>query len=418
MLKIKKINKKLLIIFVSLFFYQCKEINYPLLEPEKFLTILEKEISLNYYFGDNIPKEEYLRTVKLLEPNIENLSILNAKDYFIEILRQNYKKDINTAENFYRKSIYELLKNFKGRNLYIVPSTVTLLNNKENNAGLGIVLYEEGLGKFFILDIIEGSSAYLAEIKPGQYLQAINNQSVSEFFLEDMVARLKGKAKTKVNVTIQGNNYDLYRSNYQVLPVRKTKWIVKNKQVLYLQIRFTFDGVAEQIKQYLFETQNPDYLVIDIRYLSYGDIEEILKIVDLFIPQKPLFKIYIKNQKEETYSSTENIYFTGKIIVLHQSKSTPFAFAFARLMEQAYESVILGPMDQMDIFIGKEIPIKEGNQMYGAFYLTNGYMEFIHSLNPKKWIQMENFISTYPPAEKPNLEDPYHRRIVEIISRD
>ncbi|GIX42993.1 MAG: hypothetical protein KatS3mg129_2726 [Leptospiraceae bacterium] len=415
MLKIKKINK---IIWFSIFiiiFFSCKKEEYQLMEPEKFISILEKEVLKHYYFNNSIPLEEYLRTVKIFEPELKNISTLNAKDYFIEILRQNYKKDLFIAENFYRKAIYELLKNFKGRNIYIVPSTLALLNDKNNNAGIGIVLYEEEMGKFFIIDVIEGSPAYLADIKPNLYLQAIDNISVSNFFLEDVVARIKGKPKTKINVTIQDNNYELYRSTYQFLPIRKTNWKINNKNILYLQIRFAIDGVSNQIKQFLLENQNPDFLILDIRYLSHGNLEEILKIADLFIPKKQLLKVHIKDQNPQILSSTENIYYTGKIIILHQSKTTPYAYALARLLEEARDSIIIGPLKEVPIYIGIEIPIKEEQKYYGSFYFTNGYVEFINKANFSKWISVENFIPTYPPGPKPNLEDPYHKKLLDII---
>jgi len=387
------------------------------MEPEIFVQTLEKEISINYYFSDTIPTENYLKAVKTLEPTIENLSSLNAKEYFIELLRQNIKKDYDLAENFYRKAVYELLKNLKGRNIYIVPSTIQLLKDENNNAGVGIVLYEEDVGKFFILDVIEGSPAHLAEIKPSQYLQMVDNKPINEYFLEDVVSRIKGKPKTKIELTIQGNHYSLYRSTYQFVPIRKATWNINNKNILYFQIRFAMNGVSEQLKQLLLESLNPDVVILDIRYLSQGNLEEILKIADLFIPKKTLIKLHKKNQESEVLNTTDNVYFTGKLFVLHQYKATPFTYALARLLENASNVKVLGPTDEIDVFIGKEVLLQEKDTNYGAFYLTNGYVEFLEPSDLSKWIPMENFISTYPPSSKPNLDDPYHKKIVELIKQ-
>jgi len=416
MLKIKKINKKniLIILIISLSLFYCSKKNYQLMEPELFVKTLEKEISINYYFSDSLPTENYLRAVKVLEPKVENLSSLNAKDYFIELLRQQNKKDYDVAENFYRKALYELLKPLKGRNIYIVPSTIQLLKDPNNSAGVGIVLYEEDIGKFFILDVIEGSPAHLAEIKASQYLQMVDNKPINEYFLEDVVSRIKGKPKTKIELTIQGNHYSLYRSTYQFVPIRKTAWNINNKNILYFQIRFAMNGVAEQLKQLLLENLNPDIVVLDIRYLSQGNLEEILKIADLFIPKKTLIKLHKKNQESEVFSSTDDIYFSGKLFVLHQYKATPFTYALARLLENAPNIKILGPTDEIDVFIGKEVSLQEDIN-YGAFYFTNGYVEFLEPSDLSKWIPMENFISTYPPGSKPNLDDPYHKKIVELL---
>jgi hypothetical protein len=84
------------------------------------------------------------------------------------------------------------------------------------------------------------------------------------------------------------------------------------------------------------------------------------------------------------------------------------------LLENAPNVKILGPTDEIDVFIGKEVSLQEDIN-YGAFYFTNGYVEFLEPSDLSKWIPMENFISTYPPGSKPNLDDPYHKKIVELL---
>ncbi len=414
---LKKIYKKIFIVILILLF-NCKYTTYQLMEPGEFTKIIEEEVHKHYYFDEKITQDDYLRTILKLEPNLQNVTKLNAKDYFIELLRENYKNSkIEIAENYYRKAVYELLRNLKGRNLYIVPGTVQLSKDKDNIAGTGFVLYEESIGKFFILDVLEGSPAYISGITPNQYLQEIDGTPIDNFFLEDVVSRLKGKINSKVEVNIQGNHYVLTRNEIKFPPIRKTQWSINNKNVLYLQIRLIVNGVAQTIKQIIFENPNPDYIVLDIRYLSYGEIEEILKVVDLFIGKNELIKIHLKNTEPSILSTNEDIYYTGKILVLHQSKTTPFAYAMARLLANNPDVQILGIHKNIPVYIGKEIPIQKDNINYGSLYLTNGYLEFLQETNIQQWIPIESFISMYPPSEIPNEDDPYHKKILEILSK-
>ncbi len=412
MLKIK--NKYILILFIVSATY-CKKEKIQLMEPKLFIERIENEIKQNYIYEDTIPLEEYLRTIQIIKPEVNHVSSLNAKEYFIEILREYYKKDLQIAENFYREAIFHLLKNFKGRNIFIPPSTINLLKNEENSSGVGIVLYEDGMGKFLITDIIEGSPAHLGEIKLNQYLEAIDNQSVENFFLEDVVARIKGLPKTKVDLVIQGNKYSLYRSAFKLISIRKTNWKINNKNLLYLQIRFAVKDTSRELRQILFDNINPDYLILDIRYLSQGDIEEIIKIADLFLEKQKLLNIVLKNLDKQTIESTNNIYFTGKIIVLYQTRTSPYAYVLARLLENNPKAKIIGKPKEIPVYIGKEILLNEENVNYGALYLTNGYVEFLNEHLESKWTIIENFIPQYPPGEKPNLDDPYHKKMLEMI---
>lgn len=415
MLKIK--NKYLLILLILSAGY-CKKDKIQLMEPKVFIERIENEIKTNYIYADTIPEEEYLRTIKHLEPDTNNISTLNAKEYFIEILRGYYKKDLQIAENFYRESIYQLLKNFQGRNLFIPPSTIKLTKDEQNNSGVGIVLYEDGMGKFLITDVLEGSPAHLGEIKMNQYLEAIDNQSVENFFLEDVVARIKGLPKTKVELIIQGNKYSLYRSTFKLLSVRKTNWKVNNKNILYIQIRFGLKDISKELRQILFDNTNPDYLVLDIRHLSQGDIEEIINIADLFLEKQKLINIVLKNLEKQTIESTSDIYYTGKIIILYQTRTSPFAYVLARLLENNPKTRIIGKPNEATVYIGKEVLLNEDNVNYGALYLTNGYVEFLKESDTSKWYILENFIPQYPPGEKPNLEDPFHKKMIELIQSE
>lgn len=415
MLKAKKNKIILLILFIILF--NCKwGKKHELLNPKEFIEELEKEIKKNYYFSDSIPIQNYLETIQKLEPDLKNVNIHNAKEYVIEYLRKSSDIPIEEKEIIYKKTVLNLLSNFKGRNIYIPPSTIQAQLDKENTAGIGLVLFEEAIGKILIIDIIEGSPAYVSEIKPNQYIQSIDNQSIDNLLLEDAIAKIKGKPKTPIKLVIQGVPYDLYRSNFTLNPIRKSIWNYNNKKILYLQIRFMLKGIEEIIKQNLFDFSNIDYLVLDLRYLATGEIEEVYKIADLFLPKNKVFKIKLKNEKPIELLTNDDIYFTGNIFVLYQEKSTPFAFALTKLLENSKNVKIIGPKKELPIYIGKQIAIKENSNNFGAFYLTNGIVEF--SDNRKKEdnrIILENYIPNYPPGPEPNKEDPYHRKIIELI---
>lgn len=418
MSKVEKIKVLLFILFIVLLNCNWGK-KYELLPPKEFIEELESEIKKSYYFGDTIPIENYLEAIQKLEPELKNVNIHNAKDYIIEYLRKNSDKSIEEKEIIYKKTVLNLLANFKGRNIFISPSTIQAQTDKENTAGIGLVLFEETVGKILIIDIIEGSPGYVSEIKPNQYIQSIDNESIDNLLLEDVIAKIKGKPKTPVKLVIQGIPYELYRSNFNLNPIRKSIWNYNKKKILYLQIRFIVRGIEDIIKQNLFDFSNIDYLVLDLRYLSTGEIEEVFKIADLFLPKNKVLNIKLKNEKPIELTTNDDIYFTGKIFVLYQEKSTPFAYALTKLLESSKNVKIIGPKKELPIYIGKLIPIKENSNNYGAFYLTNGIVEFyqtnVKNVKHDNRIFLQSYIPNYPPGSEPNKDDPYHKKIIEFI---
>lgn len=414
---LKKTNK-FFIIFLFINFIYCsfsKKDN--LLEPKQFLDELERVIEKYYYFENSISINHYLDAIKILEPTIANVSTHNAKEYFIEYLRKNSEKPIEEREAIYKKATYFLLKNMQGRNLFLPPSVIRIQQEKENSAGIGIILFEEAMGRILIIDVLEGSPAYVAEIKPNQYLQAIDGISVDNLFLEEVIAKIKGKPKTSLHLTIQGINFSLYRSNLSIIPIRKALWNINQKKILYLQIRFLTSDIEETIKQELFNASNIDYLVLDLRYVSTGNIEEIYKVSDLFLPKKKVFKIHIKNEKPIEFITSDNIFYTGKLIVLVQEKSSPFAFALAKILESSEKVIVIGTDVDIPVYIGNQIELEKNNQNYGAFYVTSGFVEFFDTYNKKNKALIKTYVPNYPPGSEPNRDDVFHKRILELIER-
>ncbi len=414
---LKKIYK-IIYLFLFLNFTNCSfKQKDALLEPRQFIEELEKVITQYYYYENSISINHYLEAIKILEPDIKNISTHNAKEYFVEYLRKYTNKPTKEKEMIYKKACYFLLKNLQGRNLFLPPSIIQSQQEKENTAGIGIILFEEAMGKILIIDVLEGSPAYIAEIKPNQYLQAIDGVSIDNFFIEEVVAKIKGKPKTSVQLTIQGINFTLYRSNLNIIPLRKTFWNINNKKILYLQIRFLTNGIEELLKQELFNASSIDYLILDLRYVSAGIIEEIFKVSDLFLPKAKVLKIHIKSEKPIEFTTSENIFYTGKIIVLVQEKSSPFAFALARILENSEKVTIIGPNLNVPVYIGNQILIEKNNQNNGAFYITSGFVEFFESQNKKNKIYMETYVPNYPPGTEPNRNDLFHKKLLELIEK-
>ncbi len=310
---------------------------------------------------------------------------------------------------------FEILKNFKGRNIYLTPSTIERLENKENTAGVGLVLFEESKGKFFILDIIEGSPGYIAAIKPNQYLHKIDNEDIQNFFIEDVTAKIRGKNNTKIKLNIQGKDYEFFRGNYQINSVRKTEWSIDNKIIGYYQIRFLNNGTTDVMKNLILEGKNPDLIVLDLRYLSAGQIEEIYKFVDLFLPSLKIIKFHIKNQEPLDITTTPNIFHTGKIIVLIQERSSTISYGIASLLMNNSNVVIIGKKQEKEIYISKNIRLSN-EKNYGAFIITNGFVEILNTGSKGgKWNDVNLYYPISPLESKPNYDDPFHKKVIEYL---
>lgn len=390
------------------------------------LKSLEQAVRDNSYFYEQDPvfsAEAFQKAAKVIDSNFNGQL---GDDPILFLSNQIAKKEEDQQQELIRTVCNTLLQetspdNDSRRNYYVSPSTVDRLTNEEFNGGAGIVLFQSKFGHFQVVDILEGSGANLAGIPIGGELEKINSQTVSNLSLEDVVGLIRGPVGSSIELTISDKPYTIVRGKFSFQSTRKSEWLLNDKRYIYLEVRSANKGATREIESIIMRSNNPDGLILDLRKLNQGDFEEAFKIADLFVSEHTLGVIRRKLIAERKFSANPDVIYTGKIYVLVSGQSSPHARTIAMGMRRSTQVQFIGPNLSLLAFAGIEVPLSSGKETSSQL---NGYAMIVNAviqpdtdqskqLNPE-WL-IDNSLSLSPPASKPNENDPYHKKLIDIL---
>lgn len=167
--------------------------------------------------------------------------------------------------------------------------------------GIGIYLNEEN-GDLVIVTPLKGSPAEKADIKPGDIILEIDNVSIEQMNLTEVVAMLRGPAGSSVKLKLKRDNYifevSVIRSQIEVPYVEGE---LKNGIGIIHYYQFTGNSHEQFVSELKKLTdQNPKALILDLRNNPGGYLSSAQDLVSHFLPEKTVFAhlIFADGSKE------------------------------------------------------------------------------------------------------------------------
>ncbi len=184
--------------------------------------------------------------------------------------------------------------------------------------GIGIsVIYNTDYNVIEVLNIMPDSPALEAGVQIGDLIIAVgeDKESVAELGYYPAVNKMQGKAGTEAVFTVaRGKNYE------ETVEFRITRAKVTELTVMYHV--YALDSTVGIVRITGFDGKTPeqfadavntllgggcDKLVVDLRYNPGGELNSILSILDMLVPEGPIIRIFDKDNNEvEAYYSEES----------------------------------------------------------------------------------------------------------------
>lgn len=231
--------------------------------------------------------------------------------------------------------------------------------------GIGALLREAN-GRVEISELMTGGPAWRSgEIEPGDVFVAIAStggkfQNVEGMTTQEIIKLTRGQKGTKVMITFRGKDGNL-------------KTVSLTREALFLEDTFTkravigtsdnklgyiylpkfytnfdeesgrscADDIAGDIQALLKENING--LIIDVRDNGGGSLYEVIKMVGLFVGEKPVVQVKSRDKSPAVANAegVEQIYF-GPLIVLVNERSASAAEIFAAAIQDYQRGIIIG----------------------------------------------------------------------------
>lgn len=271
------------------------------------------------------------------------------------------------------------------------------VQTKGEFGGVGIeITVEYSLIK--VVTAIEGTPAYKAGIKTGDYISRVDGKSVVGVKIDDVVKRLRGKPGTKVAVTILRKNEKapleiiLTRQNIQIKAVRSSR----EEDVAYIKINSFSEqasiGAIADLKKLINQIGKDKIkgIVLDLRGNPGGLLDEATKVSEIFLDEgQTIVSISGRNKKDaKVYKdgASQDLTKDIPVVVLINEGSASASEIVAGALQDNKRAIILGQKSFGKGSVQSVIPLEESHgalKMTTALYYTpSGKSIQAHGIDP------------------------------------
>ncbi|HEX8521948.1 MAG TPA: S41 family peptidase [Tepidisphaeraceae bacterium] len=254
--------------------------------------------------------------------------------------------------------------------------------------GVGIQLNQEpNGGAIEVVTPIDNSPASKAGVLPGDQILKVNGENIEGMRLQDVVKKIAGKLGSAVTLTVKhttGEERDLTMTREEiVMPTIKgysrrpdntwDYWISEDPKVAYIRVvQFTSetsDAMRAVLEKLLADGMKG--LIMDLRYNPGGQLDQAIKVVDMFIDHGVIVSTKGRNRPEQVAKATSQgtlPYFP--VICLVNEHSASAAEIVSGSLEDNKRALVVGERTYGKGSVQELIPLE---QKSGELKLTVAY---------------------------------------------
>jgi carboxyl-terminal processing protease len=272
-------------------------------------------------------------------------------DAFVEVKRK-YVEEVD-EKKLVEAAINGMLTSLDPHSMYLDKKTFEemMLDTKGEYGGLGIEITADN-GLIRIVSPIDDTPAFKAGIKSGDYIIAINDESVIGMNLNDAVKMMRGGAGKKIHLTMirEGKNepleIDLIREVIKIKTV-KAKYL---DGIAYFRIsKFseqTTESLRKEIADLLLHHNKSTIkgIVLDLRDNPGGILDQAISVTDCFLDAGEVVSTRGREKADiKHYKATGNDLLKGiKMVVLINGGSASAAEIVAGALQDHKRAIIMG----------------------------------------------------------------------------
>lgn len=266
---------------------------------------------------------------------LENASVVTKTLLLENYISKYYLREANgeqIEEGIYKGVLQSLQDPYS---VYYTKEEYASLQESTSGVYCGIgarVSQDVKTGIITIVQLFENSPAVDAGILPGDIIYQVENEEVTGTDLSEVVAKMKGKEGTSVELTVirdsEKMDCTVVRKEIEV-PTVEHELLEDN--IGYIQVT-EFDQVtAKQFRDALedLEKQGQDGLIIDLRNNGGGRLDAVVDMLDRMLPEGTIVSTKDKAGEGETYTSTEEEQFNKPLAVLINGNSASASEVFS-----------------------------------------------------------------------------------------
>jgi carboxyl-terminal processing protease len=270
---------------------------------------------------------------------------------FSEVLTQVQKSyvDETKVKDLVQGAIRGMLSTLDPHSAYMTPDMYKEMQveTKGEFGGVGIQIGVKE-NRLAVIAPIEGTPAYRAGIKPGDFITKVNDETTKDLTLMDAVQKMRGPKGSKVNLTIQRDGtpdplqFTLVRDTIKIESV-KSKVLDNIGYVRLTQFQeSTGRDLSKVLKQ--FREQKLQSTILDLRNNPGGLLTASVEVSEQFLPAGKLV-VYTKgreSKKDEWIAKGKDQMDDSPMIILINEGSASASEIVAGALQDYGRAVIVG----------------------------------------------------------------------------
>lgn len=275
-------------------------------------------------------------------------------------------------------AINGMLTSLDPHSAYLSPESLSdmQVQTRGEFGGLGIeVRMEENLVK--VISPIDGTPAAKAGILPGDFIAALDGESVEGLSLREAVDRMRGPVGSEISITIVRKNVEEpfeVKLKRAIIEINKVSYRVEGTDVGYVRLpsfhERTASGLEDAVKEIRakVDESNLKGYIIDLRNNPGGLLEQAIKVSDAFLNEGAIVITRGRNLEETQRATARRGDITNgkKVIILINGGSASASEIVAGALLDHKRATLVGSRSFGKGSVQTIIPLGT----YGAIRLT------------------------------------------------
>ncbi|PHO14356.1 peptidase S41 [Malaciobacter marinus] len=284
------------------------------------------------------------KSEELTQSRFESLTKLTQ---VIGTVEKYYVDDVKLQE-IVNKAIKGLMQELDAHSSFLDKKSTKEMSIQTNGefGGLGITVGMRD-SALTVISPIDGTPAYEAGIKSGDIILKIDDKSTLNMTLNDAVGLMRGKPKTKINLTVvrKGENKPLKITI--VRDIIKVQSVFSKKiddNLLYLRIASFDKKVTDKLKDIIKKHTKTKGIVLDLRNNPGGLLAQAISVTDLFVDSGVIVsqKGRDASDEEKFYAKYTNTLTDVPMVVLVNAGSASASEIVSGALQDHKRAIIIG----------------------------------------------------------------------------